>query len=138
MQAAMLDDTEACQQIVEFVRQAGIAGAGQFEGTGELLEQVESKRLQRDEACDWLYQLLKGGPMMSKELKAKALEDGIAWRTVERAKEQLDVIAERQGVKGKGRGVGDWIWRLPASSREAAGVAKTPSQPKRPATKYPG
>jgi len=84
----------------------------------ELLEQVESKRLQRDEACDWLYQLLKDGPVTSKELKAKAAEDGVAWRTVERAKEQLDVIAERQGVTGKGRGVGDWIWRLPISGRE--------------------
>lgn len=86
----------------------------------DLLSQVESKRLQREEAGDWLYQLLKEGPMPSKELKAKAAEDGVAWRTIERAKEQLEVIAERQGVKGKGRGVGDWIWRLPVSGREVA------------------
>lgn len=39
----------------------------------ELLEQVESKRLQRDEAWDWLYQPLKGDPVTSKELKAKAV-----------------------------------------------------------------
>ncbi|WP_394695102.1 AAA family ATPase [Pseudoxanthomonas japonensis] len=118
---------------------SSVAWGGPLYGRAdELLEQVEAKRLQRDEACDWLYQLLKGGPITSKELKAKAADDGVAWRTVERAKEQLDVIAERQGVKGKGRGVGDWIWRLPASSREAAGVAKASPQPKRPATKYSG
>lgn len=98
-----------------------VAWGGPLSGRAdELLEQVESKRLQRDEACDWLYQLLKDGPVTSKELKAKAVEDGVAWRTVERAKEQLEVIAERQGVKGKGRGVGDWVWRLAVSGREVA------------------
>jgi len=76
----------------------------------ELLDQVEGKRLPRDEAVEWLAATLAGGPMPSKMLKAKAVEDGIAWRTVERAKDHLGVIAGRAAAKGQGRGKGEWEW----------------------------
>ena len=89
-----------------------------------LLDQLEGKRTARDEAADWLYSTLSAGPVSSKDLKAKAAEDGIAWRTVERAKNELTVDAKRLQVKGKARGEGEWIWALPATGREAAEVGR--------------
>ncbi|TYT27258.1 AAA family ATPase [Luteimonas viscosa] len=80
----------------------------------ELLGQIESKRQPKDEAAEWLAAMLHGGPVASKELKVKADADGIAWRTVERAKEALDVVAVRQGEPGK-RGAGAWTWKLPSN-----------------------
>jgi putative DNA primase/helicase len=79
----------------------------------DLLGQIESKRNPRDEAADWLTAALHAGPVASKELKAKAAEDGVAWRTVERAKDALNIIAERKATTGKARGTGEWVWRLP-------------------------
>ncbi len=78
----------------------------------ELLGEVESKRLPKDEAAEWLAAALHAGPVASKELKEKAEADGVAWRTVERAKEALDVTAIRHGEQGR-RGGGAWAWRLP-------------------------
>ncbi|GAB2621345.1 AAA family ATPase [Novilysobacter erysipheiresistens] len=95
-------------------------GPALFGFADELLGQLEGKRNPRDEAADWLYAVLQDGPVPSKELKAKAAEDGLAWRTIERAKEALTVVAERKATTGKGRGNGEWIWRLPNSAREAA------------------
>ena len=90
----------------------------------QLLADLEGKRNPKDEAADWLYAILHDGPVLSKDLKAKAQEDGVAWRTIERAKEALNIVAERKAVAGKGRGIGEWIWRLPGSAREAAEVTR--------------
>ena len=79
----------------------------------ELLGQIEAKRHPKDEAAEWLSATLHDGPVASKELKERAEADGISWRTVERAKEELGVIATRQGEPGK-RGAGAWAWTLPA------------------------
>lgn len=79
----------------------------------ELLGQVEEKRLPKDEAAEWLTAALQAGPVASKELKAKAEADGIAWRTVERAKATLGITALRHAVPGSGRGKAEWSWKLP-------------------------
>jgi hypothetical protein len=78
----------------------------------ELLGQVESKRMPKDEAAEWLTVALHAGPVASKVLKAKADADGIAWRTVERAKEALGVLALRHTEPGAQRGKGEWVWKL--------------------------
>jgi putative DNA primase/helicase len=80
----------------------------------ELLGQVELKRNPKDEAAEWLTAMLHDAPVESKELKQRAETDGIAWRTVERAKNDLGVIASRQGQPGK-RGAGAWMWKLPSN-----------------------
>lgn len=80
----------------------------------ELLGEVEAKRLPKDEAAEWLTATLQSGPVASKELKARAEADGIAWRTVERAKDALGVLALRHVEPGQPRGQGAaWAWRLP-------------------------
>lgn len=64
------------------------------------------------EAVNWLVDALSDGPVPATEIKARAKSDGIAPRTLDRAKEQLQVIAERVGF-GPGS---KWIWRLPDRS----------------------
>lgn len=78
----------------------------------ELLNQIESKRQPKDEAAEWLMAMLHSGPMPSKELQDRADADGIAWRTVERAKQALGIAAFRTG-KG-----GPWSWRLPPNKHQ--------------------
>lgn len=84
----------------------------------ELLGQIEVKRQPKDEAAEWLTAALHTGPVASKELKAKAEADGIAWRTVERAKDALGVAALRHTVPGSERGKGEWSWKLPPSKHK--------------------
>ena len=57
-------------------------------------------------------ELLTKGPVPQQVVKVKAMETGLAYRTVERAKEILGVISERQGW-GPGSAC---HWRLPPNS----------------------
>ncbi|MAT68932.1 MAG: hypothetical protein CMJ58_05355 [Planctomycetaceae bacterium] len=60
-----------------------------------------------DEAAEWLRTALDDGPRPSGELKSTARRDGIAWRTVERAKAKLNVTNRPDGFGGP------WVWALP-------------------------
>lgn len=70
----------------------------------------DSDAPQRGEAEEWLRGALDAGPVASEDLKRMARDDGMSWRTVERAKKSLRVVAGRDGF---GRG-GSWEWKLPA------------------------
>jgi hypothetical protein len=65
------------------------------------------------EAEGFLRELLADGPMRTKDLQREAREAGLAWRTVERAKATLGVVAERVGRPGPG-GDAAYYWLLPA------------------------
>lgn len=71
----------------------------------DALDQDDTTR----EVQDWLRIVLQDGPANTNDIQREARECGHAWRTVQRAKDKLGIIAER---KGFGRG-GRWIWRLP-------------------------
>jgi hypothetical protein len=62
------------------------------------------------EAVDWLSDALASGPAGATEIKKQAPADGIALRTLDRAKEVLRVKATRL-VFG-----GPWLWLLPEHS----------------------
>lgn len=64
-------------------------------------------RKERDVAKQFLIDTLTGGPVASKEIYGDARANGIAPRTLERAKTDLGVTAARQGR-------GPWYWMLPA------------------------
>lgn len=75
-------------------------------------EQGQDRRTdapQRDEAEAWLAEQLAVGPVPSEDLQRRARADGVAWRTVRRAKDALEVSARRHGF-GEGS---KWIWELP-------------------------
>jgi hypothetical protein len=81
----------------------------------DLLGQTRESRLV--EAITFLADLLALGPVPQGEVKAKAIGAGLAWRTVERAKEVLGIV-----VKRKGYGIGSQsIWHTPPSA-EVGGV----------------
>lgn len=59
---------------------------------------TDDERTQRDEIGEWLQDLLADGRMKSKEVKAKAMQEGFAWRTVQRAAKAAGVnTREREG-----------------------------------------
>jgi hypothetical protein len=62
----------------------------------------------RDRAVEWLRDLLRSGPMASKDIQAEAKEAGYAWRTVHRAKDDLAIKPYRQQFGS------EWMWKLPS------------------------
>jgi hypothetical protein len=60
----------------------------------------------------FLTELLKNGPIPQQVVKAKAIKAGLAYRTVERAKETLGIISERRGW-GPGS---TCYWSMPTDS----------------------
>ena len=60
---------------------------------------------QVDKACDLLEALLAKGPLYSTEVEEEAKGAAISWRTINRAKARLRIVA----VRKKGR----WLWSLP-------------------------
>jgi hypothetical protein len=66
------------------------------------------------EAMEILFLILRDGPRMSKDIYAKAKEEGAARRTIERAKKALRVKSGRQ----KSSLFWWWEWRLPEQDNE--------------------
>jgi hypothetical protein len=65
------------------------------------------------EAQEFLREALSDGPQPAAEVRQEADSAGIAKRTLDRARQSLGVVAEREGEAGK-RGGGKWLWRLPS------------------------
>lgn len=62
----------------------------------------------RREAESWLGQMLANGPLAVRKIKSEADAAGLAWATVRRAKDDLGVMAGKDGFDE------GWSWRLPA------------------------
>jgi putative DNA primase/helicase len=89
-----------------------------IQGSAEDLLSVDepgtrTDRRERDAAQQFLRDALTGGPVASKELMADAAANGIAQRTVWRAKSELAIVAERHGR-------GAWYWMLPHTPEKPA------------------
>jgi putative DNA primase/helicase len=67
-----------------------------------------------DEVGDWLRDFLNNGPMPVSEIKKMAKQDGLAWRTIERAKKRIGATATREGFASGGR----WMWAMPTIDRQ--------------------
>lgn len=59
-------------------------------------------------ACDFLRSELGGRTLPSNEVQQGARANGISEKTLNRAKKELGVIAEKEGFSG-----GRWVWKLP-------------------------
>lgn len=64
---------------------------------------------ERQEAVAWLRAALAAGPVEARNVYDRAQKDGIAKRTLDRAKHDLRVIAYREGFGADG----SWRWKLP-------------------------
>jgi len=75
----------------------------------EALEAARPRtRTARDDAGDWLLELLAPGPMGSECIEKLATDEGINWRTLNRAKKE-------RGVRAKKKTDGDkikWYWEI--------------------------
>lgn len=65
-------------------------------------------RSERDDAGEWLRELLQGGPRLTTEVEAEANAAGFKMATVRRAKAALGIKVRKRGYGGK------WEWALPA------------------------
>jgi 5S rRNA maturation endonuclease (ribonuclease M5) len=74
----------------------------------ESAEDKERRQSQVAEAVDWLTSYLNDGEKPAKEVITAAKADGIAQRTLDRAKPRAGVVARREGFADGGR----WMWRL--------------------------
>jgi putative DNA primase/helicase len=75
----------------------------------ELLAAKAFGRHPRQDAVEWLRQVLASGQVKVKVLEQEAKGAGYAWRTVERAKAQAGVDTVRIGGIGS---EGEWYWML--------------------------
>lgn len=71
----------------------------------------------RDDAAEWLDAMLAGAEVPVAEIKKQATAAGFSWRTVERAKSEMSVIAEAVGRQGGGV---VWHWRLKSATAKTA------------------
>jgi hypothetical protein len=79
------------------------------------VEQPDDGGLAADDAEEFLEDILKGGPVSTKEIKEAANAHGHSWRTVNRAKAELGVKAVKGGFNE------GWSWRLPEPLKNANG-----------------
>jgi hypothetical protein len=63
---------------------------------------------ERQEAVDWLREVLADGPLATKDVQRAAGEAGHSWATVRRAKGPAGVEVWKQGFGDEGR----WVWGL--------------------------
>lgn len=73
-----------------------------------LSDEATGKTTARNEAADFLKELLANGPVPQSQIKEEAEGAGHSWPTIRRAKDRLKVRA----VKSPGKG-GVWMWQLP-------------------------
>ena len=108
--AYTLEQTE-----IDGIEASRVAWGAPLDGTArELLGDAELVgESPRDDAAEWLQAMLGDSAQPVRMLKAEAAAAGLTWRTVERAKADLGVIADPVGKADGSRGVALWTWRLP-------------------------
>ncbi|MDQ5898947.1 MAG: putative primase/helicase, partial [Pseudomonadota bacterium] len=103
-----LEQTEA----IPGVQASAVRWGEAVEGTArELLAESEADRddaegSAKDRAEAWLIELLAGGAIQAKQVQADAKEAGLAWATVRRAADSLNVARIKDGLRG------GWYWRI--------------------------
>jgi hypothetical protein len=78
---------------------------------------TRSESRDRDQAASFLRELLHDGPVASKQVEADAKANGIAQRTLWRAKADLGILTER--AKTQDGKTAAWYWMLPTDGGAA-------------------
>lgn len=94
----------------------------------------EDQAPQRAGAEDFLLELLRAGPLPASDVQEQAKACGLAWRTVQRARERMGVRTSRTGFGKEGA----WHWSLPQPDEgatapiDAIGAKQDPFAPMAP------
>lgn len=99
-------------------------GVSDLSASDLLAPEPEAQREDRgakDRAREFLLEVLGEGPRPTREVKALAKERDVAWRTIERVREELGIVTEKSLVGGKVTG---WTMRLPGKDGEPEPQAK--------------
>jgi len=88
--------------------------------SSDLVDQLDDDRPALEQAKEFLLGELALGAVSVYDLKRGADANGIAWRTVERAKKLLGVEARRISSPSAPRGSGRWEWFLELQEQEPA------------------
>jgi hypothetical protein len=75
---------------------------------------------ERDEASQFLTDVLSNGPRPAKELYAEAKAAGISKSTLDRAKRVLGIKPAR--ISSGNDGEGHWVWQMPSKAHVASGA----------------
>jgi hypothetical protein len=78
----------------------------------EVEEDSDDEPAKIEQAGAWLRDRLAKGSVAQVELEADARAEGLAWRTIKRAKAANGIVAEKNGMAGP------WQWRLPRQRSE--------------------
>jgi putative DNA primase/helicase len=94
-----------------------VAWGEKIEGSArDILGSVEAsdddETTEREDAEQFLRDLLGQGPVPAKTVKGESSDAGYAWATIRRAQKAIGVEAYREGAAGT-RGGGVWLWRMP-------------------------
>jgi putative DNA primase/helicase len=66
-----------------------------------------------EDAEEFLLDILAAGPVATKEIRAAASAHGHKARTIDRAKQNLNITATKAGFDG------GWAWKLPEAAKYA-------------------
>jgi hypothetical protein len=80
----------------------------------------------KDQAINFLRDLLAGGPLPTNEVRARAEAAGFAWAMMRRVKNKLGVEAVRRSEGNVGDG--EWLWSFPGSQGTPAVSQDAPPQ----------
>lgn len=81
-----------------------------------LAHDPDEARSEREEAAEWLRDVLASGAVETKSLRGLADKAGHSWRTVRRAKDALGIKARKQDFNGS------WVWELPKAASPSEDV----------------
>lgn len=88
-------------------------------GADDLVRHRDSdERSAEDAASDFLLAELDDGELAVVELKRRAEDAGLSWRTIERAKARLGIKARKEGRQ--------WLWPLPTPPTPVGGLPGPP------------
>ena len=79
----------------------------------------EKEKTVLEAATDFLGEVLKDGPGLVQDIKEAAKENGIAWRSIQRAKAQIPVRARRRNTAGTNAREWPWEWYLADAEEES-------------------
>ncbi|HQR44590.1 MAG TPA: AAA family ATPase [Thermoanaerobaculia bacterium] len=113
------------------IKAAGDSSRIEFDGTSDLtadgllaaaMAEAED-RTARDEAEDFLSDLLGSGPVPTPNVQAESKKAGHSWATVRRAKDRMGIKVEKHGMAG------GWAWRLPTEGAHGVSTFEDAHEP---------